>query len=201
MTVALSSVRFREMAGRDSLERASLWQGNAGTIYGLNCAYAAAGAAQATTTSQAKIVNTTPYAIGGKLFSKSATDNFWTLAGTTVAANSWQKYLLCISDTGTASVVEGTQSTVSAAAVGWGNVTPAAKAFPQNPWAALVTVLSSSRCILSVLTIATDSSHTFVPGTTALNAAGITATFADGIDPTLFPLMANDTGLLIGQYI
>lgn len=201
MTISLVSTRFRESSGRDGLERASLWQGNAGTVFGLNCAYSGAGCATATTTTQAKIVNTTAYTVGGKILSKGATDNFWTLAGTTVAASSWQKYLLCISDTGTASVVEGTQSTVSAAAVGWGNVTAAAKAFPQNPWAPIITVLSASRAILGVLTIATDSSHTFIPGTTALNATGITATFIDGIDPSLMPVMANETGLLVGQNI
>lgn len=201
MTISFSSVKFRETSGRDSLERASLWQGNAGTAFGLNCAYSGAGCATATTTSKAKIVNTTAYTVGGKILSKGATDNFWTLAGTTVAASSWQKYLLLIDDAGAASIQEGTQSTVSAAAVSWGNVTAAAKAFPQNPWAPLISILSASKAILGVLTIATDSTHTFVPGTTLLGAAGITATFIDGIDPSLMPLMANDSGLLIGQSI
>jgi hypothetical protein len=205
MTISLTSARFREASGRDGLERASLWQGNAGTAFGLNCAYSAAGCATATTTSKAKIVNTTAYTVGGRILSKGATDNFWTLGGagsaTTVAVGSWQKYLLCIDDAGAASVVEGTQSSVSAAAVSWVNVSPAAKAFTQNPWAPIITVLSASRAILGVLTVATDATHTFIPGTTLLGATGITATFIDGIDPSLMPMMANDSGLLIGQSI
>jgi hypothetical protein len=36
--------------------------------------------------------------------------------------------------------------------------------------------------IVGVLTVATDSTHTFTPGTTLLGAAGITATYIDGID-------------------
>lgn len=205
MAITLSLAKYKELGGRDSLERASIWQGNAGSIYGLNAVYAAAGAAQATTTTQAKTVNATAYTVGGRLFSKAATDNFWTLgsasSATVVAVNSWQKYLLCVDDTGAATVVEGTQSTVNAASVGWGNIAAAQGANPKNMWAALISVLNGSRCIFSVLTVATDATHTFTPGTTALNATGITSTFIDGIDSTLFPLMANESGLLVGLKI
>jgi hypothetical protein len=201
MAITLSTAKYREAAsGRDSLERASLWQGNAGTIFGLNCVYGAPAVATATVTSQVKTTAASQYSVGGRIFTKGATDNFWTLAGTTVALNSWQKYLLCVDDAGVATVVEGTQSTVSAAGVTWGNVSPAAKAFNQNPWAPLITVLSASRCIFGVLTVATTTG-TFIPGTTLLGAAGITATFIDGIDASLSPLMANESGLLIGQKI
>ena len=53
--------------------------------------------------------------------------------------------------------------------------------------------------IVGVLTVATYSTHTFTPGTTALNATGITATFVDGIDPTLLPLIGDGSSNLIGQ--
>ena len=202
MAITLSFAKFKEaLGGRDSLERASMWQGNAGTLYGLNSVYAAPGCATATVTSQVKTTASAQYTVGGRIFTKAATDNFWTLSGTTVAVSSWQKYLLCVDDAGVASVVEGTQSTVSAAGVTWGNVSAAAKAFPQNPWAPLITVLSASRCIFGVLTVATNASTQFVPGTTLLGAAGITATFIDGIDASLSPLMANESGLIIGQKI
>ena len=205
MAITLSLAKYKELGGRDSLERASIWQGNAGSIYGLNAVYAASGAAQATTATQAKTVNTTPYTVGGRLFSKGATDNFWTLgvagSATVVAASSWQKYLLCVDDAGAATVVEGTQSTVSAAAVTWGNIAAAQGANPKNLWASLISVLNASRCIFAVATVATDSTHTFTPGTTAFNGTGITTTFIDGIDSSLYPLMANESGLLVGLKI
>ena len=207
MAVALSKATYRDsvIGGHDGMDRALAWQSNAGTIFGLNAVYAASGAAQATTTTQAKTVNATAYTVGGKLFSKGATDNFWTLGGagsaTTVAASSFQKYALCVDDTGAATVQEALQSTVSAAAVTWQNVTAMAKANPQNPWAPIISILNGSRAIFAILTIATDSTHTFIPGTTALNAAGITATFNDGIDPALMPVIQNERAQLLGLNI
>lgn len=203
MTVALATATYRDsvIGGHDGMDRALAWQSNAGTIFGLNCVYAASGATTATTTSQVKTVNSTQFSVGGKLFTKGATDNFWTLAGTTVAAGSFQKYALCVSDAGVASVVEATQSTVSAAAVTWQNVTPMAKANPQNPWAPIISILTASRAIFAILTIATDASHTFIPGTTLLGAAGITATLNDGIDPALMPVIQNDRAQLLGLTI
>lgn len=202
MTVSLSKAVYREsVLGRDGMERALAWQGNAGALFSLNCVYAACGAAQATTTTAAKTVNSAQFTVGGKLFTKGATDNFWVLSGATVPVASFQKYALCVDDSLAASVQEATPSTVSAAAVTWTNVSAAAKAVPQNLWAPLATILSSSKAIFAILTIATDATHTFIPGTTALNATGITATFNDGIDPALNPLIYNERGLLLGKDI
>jgi len=130
----------------------------------------AAGCATATVTSQVKTVNTLTYLIDGAYKTKAATDNFWTLAGATVPVASFQKYYLLIDGSGAASVVQGVPSTVSAAAV----VLP----FPPQ-----------SKAIVGVLTIATDATHTFIPGTTLLGAAGITATFNDGFDPSTLSLV------------
>jgi hypothetical protein len=101
--------------------------------------------------------------------------------------------------------VEGTQSTVSAATVSWGNIPLVGNAGfgqavtnPKNLWQPLISVLNGSRAIFAVLTVATNASTTFVPGTTLLGAAGITATYQDGIDPTLFPILANESGLIVG---
>jgi len=123
-----------------------------------------ASVATATTTSQVKTTNQVDFFINGSVFRKAATDNFWTLTGATVAISSWQKWLLCVDSAGAATVVIGTPSTVSAAAVG----------LPAVP---------AGKSVFGVLTVATDASHTFVPGTTLLGAAGITATFVDGLDP------------------
>lgn len=135
-----------------------------------HCSTALSGIARGTTAQKAKTVNTTTYRVDGKNYSLAGSDDFWTLAGTTVAVSAFQKYLLCIDASATASIIEGTQSTVSAAAV----------VLPNHPQA---------KCILGVLTIATDATHTFIPGTTALNATGITATFQDGFDSALLKLV------------
>lgn len=176
-----------------SAARAAAELANATAALCSSSVYTAGGITTATTTTAAKLVNTLTYTVGGKFFSKGATDNFWVLSGTVVQKSSWQKYLLLIDNTGAASVQEGTQSIVSAAAVGWSNVSAL------GPWAPLLKVLGSTKAIAGTLTIATDSSHTFTPGTTALTATGITATFQDGEDQSILPLMANGSGVVIGM--
>lgn len=130
-----------------------------------NDSLTAAGCATATTTSKVKTVNTLTFKIDGVFKTKAATDNFWTLSGSTVADLSWQKYLLLIDASGAASVRQGTPSLVSAAAV----------VLPDHP---------GSVCIAGVLTVATSGS-TFIPGTTLLGAVGITATYVDGADASM----------------
>lgn len=122
-----------------------------------------AGITIGTTASKVKITNAITYSIDGANLAKGATDDFWTLSGTTVAASSFQKYLLLIDAAGAASVMEGTQSTVSAAAV----VLPS---------------LPQSKAVLGVLTVATSAAGTFIPGTTLLSAAQVTDTYIDGFD-------------------
>lgn len=187
----LASNRFNN-AARGALARAASELANANAALHLSYAVTAAGVATATVTSQVKIVNTLTFLINGKFFSKAATDNFWTLSGTTVAISSWQKYLLLIDASGVMSIQEGLQSNVSAAAVGWTNVTSL------SAWAPLLSVLNAGKAIVGVLTVATSSAATFVPGTTLLGAAGITATYQDGVDPSLLPLLANEQGLVTG---
>lgn len=201
MTVAQNFARYREIDGRDSMSRASLWQGNAGTLFGSNCAYNDAALATATVTSKVKTTATLAYTVGGKLFSKAATDNFWTLgvagSNTTVPVGGFQKYALMIDDAGVATVQEATPSLVSLAAVLWGNVTPQALANPQNQWAPIISMLQASRMIAGILSIV-NATNPFIPGTTLLGAAGVTATYNGGIDPSLMPLIANERGLILG---
>ena len=166
---------------------------NAFAIYALSRALTAAGVARGTTATKAKIVNTLHFSIGGAQFSKAATDDFWTLSGTTVQASSWQKYLLLIDASGNASMQEGTQSPISAAGVSWGNISQV------SSWAPFIATVGTTKAVAAVLTIATDATHTFVPGTTALNATGITATFVDGVDQSILPLMGNETGLVVAN--
>lgn len=161
-----SQVQSASQAARDEVRTLA----NAHALVTANAVMAAAGCAQATTTTQAKTTNSAAYKIDGAFkTAKGATDNLWTLSGSVVPASSYQKYYLLIDGSGTASVVQGTPASTAA-----GVKLP----FPPQ-----------SQSIFGVLTIATDSSHTFTPGTTALNATGITASFVDGIDPSTLTLV------------
>lgn len=177
---------------RASQARAALELANVAGAYALNRTFANAGIAIGTTTTKVKTANTTPFTVSGTWFSKAATDDFWTLSGTVVAASSWQKYALLMDNTGAASIREATQSLVSAAAVSWTNISAL------GSWAPLLTILNAGTVIVGYLTVATDATHTFTPGTTALGAAGITTTYSNGIDQYLMRLVGNETGLLVG---
>lgn len=123
-----------------------------------------AGVATATVTSQVKTANQVDYFCSGSVFRKAATDNLWTLTGGVLAISSWRKYALILDSAGTATVVAGTDSTVSAAAAG-------------------LPALPAGKSCIGVLTVATNGATTFTPATTLLGAAGITATYVDGLDP------------------
>lgn len=143
-----------------------------------NGAETAAGCATATTTSQAKTTNTFAYQIDGVWKSKGATDNFWTLTGATVPVSSFTKYLLLINAAGAASVLQSSVALTAAGCI-----------FPSCP---------DALAIAGILQVATDGTHTFLPATTLLGAAGITATFTDGAGNTLLPLIADsNTGAQI----
>jgi hypothetical protein len=179
---------------RGSQARGAVECANASLLYSLCMPLTAAGCATATTTSKVKTANTLTYTISGKFYTKTGTDNFWTLAaGTTVPAASWQKYLLLIDTAGAASTIEGVPSPINAAAVAWSNVSAISAYSP------VLLALGSGRCIAGVLTVATDATHTFIPGTTLLGATGITATFIDGIDQSLLPLIGNEPGAIVGN--
>jgi hypothetical protein len=193
----MPTVNFLTNEPRQSQARGACEMGNAAAVFALSHAMTACGAATATVTSQAKIVSTLTYTIGGKFFSKGATDNFWTLTGAVVPAGSFQKYALLIDTAGAASVQEATPSTANAASVVWTNVSGL------SGWP-LLAVLSSqagviSKAVAATLTVATDATHTFTPGTTLLGATGITATFQDGIDAALLPLLAGAGALVVGN--
>lgn len=190
--MALLTSNYQTNEPRASQARGAAELGNAALAYGLSRALAAAGIARGTTAAKVKTVNTLQYSVAGAQFSKAGTDDFWTLSGTTVAVNSFQKYALLIDTAGAASIQEGLQSVVSAAAVAWTNVTSF------GPWAPFLSIVGSTKAIAGVLTIATDATHTFIPGTTALNATGITATLIDGVDQSLLPLMGNASAAIVG---
>ena len=130
----------------------------------INLPLATASVGIGTTVQKVRTSATATYLSDGVFKSKASTDDFWTLAGTTVTDGNFQKYLLLIDSSGNASIAEGTQA-ASAGAV----VLPA--------WPASKTVLG----ILQVQTVGA----TFVPGTTALDAGTVTDTYTNGFDPAL----------------
>jgi len=128
-----------------------------------NSAWASAGVATATVTSQVKTVTaSTPYVVDGVILAKAATDNFWTLTGATFAAGLTNKWLLLVDAAGVASVVIGTPAATAAAVV--------------------LPALPVSKAVFGVLTVV-NATNPFIPGTTLLGAAGVTATYVQGFDP------------------
>lgn len=142
---------------------------NNATLMAANAALSAAACATATVTSQAKTTATFTYKVDGVFKTKGATDNFWTLNGPTFAAGLSQKWYLCIDAAGAAVVIPGTPA-ATLAAVGL-------PAIPQG---------SAIAGVLSVVNV----TNPFVPATTLLGAAGVTATFIDGIDPLHLAVIA-----------
>lgn len=67
----------------------------------------AAGATNGTTAGKAKTANTIAYEINGRRFTKAATDDLWTMTGVTTTAGQFRKVLLCLNESGTASIVVG----------------------------------------------------------------------------------------------
>lgn len=189
--MALVTANYITNEPRGSQARGAAEAGSGALVFSLSRALTAAGSARGTTAAKAKTVNTTAFTVAGKFYSLAATDDFWTLSGTTVAVSSFQKYALLVDTSGTASIQEATQASTDAL-VHWRNVS----AF--SGWAPFLSIVGSTKAIVCCLTIATSASVTFVPGTTNLNAAGITATFTDGIDQSLLPVMGNETGAIVG---
>jgi hypothetical protein len=169
------SEAYHNTAPKGSLLRAVAALLNRLCLDNLNSVFSAAGCITATTTSKAKFVNTTTYMTDGAFHSLAATDNFWTPNGpvlnstaTVVQAN---KYLLCVNAAGAATVVAGNPA----------------------PTLAQVTFTSSpdALAVFGVLSVVTNATTTFTPGTTLLGAAGITSTFNDGPGLNLTPLLAD----------
>ncbi|HKR56932.1 MAG TPA: hypothetical protein VJS20_11585 [Gemmatimonadales bacterium] len=159
--------------GRSTGEAALIQTFNAFLMQETNTALTAAGSAQATNTTGVKSANTTTFVIDGVFKSKGATDPLWTLTGSAVTAGvggATMHYLLCLNASGTASVIQGPTNQGSTTV--W---TPA----PANQMPQDIAACATLKISLTATTV-------FTPGTTALNAAGVTATFEDGCDATLW---------------
>lgn len=129
-----------------------------------------------TTVQKVRSNATISYLIAGEFKSKASTDDLWTLSGTTITDGNFNKYLLCLDTSGAASIVEGTQGASAGAVV-----------LPAYP---------SAKSVVGMLTVQTVGA-TFVPGTTALDAATVTDTYFDGAPDEL--LTAGPATLATGK--
>lgn len=152
-----------------------------------------------TTTSKVNLGADTTYTINGSYLTKSTTNDFWSLgtatSATTVAVNSLQRYALLINAAGAAFVYEATQVIgTDSSVLRWTNVAGKGRWRPVLYWA------SQGLTLLGSVQVITDATHTFIPGTTLFGAAGITAAFTSGLDPTIVPLIGNQQGLVLGSF-
>lgn len=141
----------------------------------------------------------TNYMVNGSFFTKTTTADFWTLgtatSATVVGAGSLQRYALLINSAGTAFAYEATQIIgTDSTLVRWTNVAGVGRWRPVLYWA------SQGLTLVGSVQVITDATHTFTPGTTALNATGITAAFTSGLDTTIVPLIGNQTGQVLGSF-
>jgi len=124
------------------------------------------GVAVGGTTQNVQLVNTINYTINGEFKSKGATDDLWTLEGSAVTTPNYNKYVLMLDGSGTATVNAGTQASAAASVT--------------------LPALESSYCVVGVVTVRAVTAN-FTPGTTSLGSADIDVTYFDGFDPLYIP--------------
>lgn len=159
----------RVVAPRGSSARQALISLNELILLNNNRCWANPLVAVGTTTSKVKTTNSVSFSVDGALYTKAATDDFWTLSGSVLAVSSFRVILLLVNAAGTMSIASSSDSLVSAAKC----------VLPD------ITTTLDGKAIFGYITVATNSSTTFTPGTTLLGAAGITTTYFSGV-PTGF---------------
>lgn len=138
---------------------------------GLTAALASGALATATVTSGVKTTVAVPFAIGGKLYSKAITDNIALAcepgsgvaqtpdAFTTLPAGKTCTFALLLDSAGAVTAAQGDF-------VDNGSVAPISTSFPSN------------KAIFGALKVV-NTTNPFVPATTLLGAAGVTATYVN----------------------
>ena len=117
--------------------------------------------AEGTNANTIKTTNAVDYSIGGRLYTKAATDNIAMTALAVQAALTDCMYLVLIDSAGAVSLVKGVEVANGAGAY-----------LPANP-------SPTTKAVMGAFKIATAAATTFTSGTTDLSAAGITDTFYD----------------------
>jgi hypothetical protein len=134
--------------------------------------------ARATTASQVKTTATTQLIVNGVPKSLTATDNLWTLTGGNLAAGSVRRYLLLWDGTSGTTVVSVSQCITDQVVANFASTAAALAACRFN-------LPPAGTVIVGILSIA-NTTNPFIPGTTLLSAAGVTDTYVDGIDDSVF---------------
>lgn len=130
--------------------------------------------ATGTTTSKVKTTATTQMFLNGIPKSLTATDDLWTLTGGNLAIGAVRKYLLLWDGTSGTTVVSVLASDDKVIA----NFADSAAALAACRFPSLPALGTGIVGVLSIVNI----TNAFVPGTTLLGAAGVTATYRDGPD-------------------
>lgn len=162
---------------------------------GLTAALASGALAAGTNSGTIKTTVAIPYALDGKFYSKAITDNiaisysgptvYQAAAGGVQSVNgaftggvngSTRLYLLNLDASGNVSILPG--AIVDSAELAAGRV---ALQFPDSP---------NGVCTFGAMRIALTAGTTFTPGTTALAASGVTASFINLADSPANPLTA-----------
>lgn len=168
---------------------------NLSLTQGATLALAAAGLAEGTNANTIKTVNTVPFVIDGRFYSKSATDNiaisysgatvYQAAAGGVQAINgsfiggvngSTRIYGIFLNASGAVSILPG--QIVDSVDLAAGR---AALPFPDAP---------AGVCPIGALRVALTAGTAFTPGATDLSASGVTGTFYDLADMPANPLTA-----------
>lgn len=117
-----------------------------------------------TTKSKVKTVAAADYTIDGQIYTLAATDDFFVHTDLTVQpVASTKYYALCVDAAGAGSIIAGPN-----------NLTVAVSAQTNK---AAVAKIPATVCLVGIVKIVTDATHTFTPATTLHDAAGITASY------------------------
>lgn len=122
---------------------------------------AAAAVGIATTTSKIRTNGTCPFMVDGVFYSKTSTDNLWTISGTSSAASQVAIFLLYLDAAGAATTAQVGPYATEALCI------------------AALPALPDAKALIASLRISTSAAQTFVPGTDVLGT-GNTATYHDG---------------------
>jgi hypothetical protein len=114
-----------------------------------------------TTAAKTKTVNAITYTVNGRVYNKAATDDLWTLSGTTSTARQVCVFWLWLDAAGTASV---TQSAIKEASTS--TSTTARYVAGAFDWPEVV-----DKCLVGALVV-TNGVSSFVPGTTSQATVG-----------------------------
>lgn len=185
--------------GIGTMERRAAEAANAGLILAHYRPTTSGAIAIGTTKSKVTLGADVTYAVNGSIVTKTAAADVWTLGGatsnTTVAAGSIQRYILALDASGTAFVYEGVQQIGSSATtLRYTNLNG------KGIYTALFYITGLGQTPVGSVQVITDATHTFIPGTTLFDAAGLTVAYTSGLDSTFIPLIGDLAGRSIGSF-